>query len=84
MDDSNINPENYFPFKTLFNKYTVNEQIGKGSFGTVFSGNIMSTGEPIAIKTEINSSNTPLSSVKGRAVYPFSSKRTRPICSFFK
>ena len=55
MDDSNNNPENYFPFKTLFNKYKVDEQIGKGSFGTVFSGKIISTGEPIAIKTEIHS-----------------------------
>ena len=52
MDNVHINPDNYFLFKTLFNKYKIEEQIGKGSFGTVFAGKNISTGESIAVKTE--------------------------------
>ena len=49
----NDTKNNTFPYQTLFDKYKVSSKIGKGSFGTVFSGVNITSQEPVAIKTEV-------------------------------
>ena len=44
-DDPNIN-------KVIFSDYLIQKKIGKGSFGTVYSGIIISTNQKIAFKLE--------------------------------
>jgi len=41
-----------FPYSNLLNKYKIISQIGKGSFGTVFSASSTTNSEQVAIKTE--------------------------------
>jgi len=57
-NNKNIKPNNlFFPYSTLFNKYKIISQIGKGSFGTVYSASNIFNLETVAIKTEINQKN---------------------------
>lgn len=49
----NDNKNKAFPYQILFDKFKIANQIGKGSFGTVYSGINMTTQEPVAIKTEV-------------------------------
>ena len=41
-----------FPNSSILNKYKIISQIGKGSFGTVFSASNSTNSEQFAIKTE--------------------------------
>lgn len=52
-EKENDTKRNTFPYQILFDKYKVSSQIGKGSFGTVFSGVNTTTQETVAIKTEV-------------------------------
>ena len=54
----NDNKSNKFPYQMLFDKFKVSTQIGKGSFGTVYSGTNITTQETVAIKTEYKSPKT--------------------------
>ena len=55
-DKENEQQKNIFNHQTIFEKYKISSQIGKGSFGTVYSGVNIITKEQIAVKTEIRSS----------------------------
>lgn len=54
----NDNKSSSFPYQMLFDKFKVSNQIGKGSFGTVYSGINITTQEAVAIKTEYKSPKT--------------------------
>ena len=41
-------------------KYTINEKIGEGAFGKIFSGENKNTGEQVAVKIERSDENSPL------------------------
>ena len=49
----NDNKSNKFPYQMLFDKFKVSTQIGKGSFGTVYSGTNITTQETVAIVHKI-------------------------------
>ena len=51
-DDPNIN-------KVIFSDYLIQKKIGKGSFGTVYSGIIISTNQKIAFKLEKRNGDCP-------------------------
>ena len=50
-----------FTIQTVFNKFSIIRQIGKGSFGTVYLGINNKTNEKVGIKTEIQTKKPHLS-----------------------
>lgn len=55
-DKENDQQKSIFNHQTIFEKYKISSQIGKGSFGTVYSGVNIITKEQIAVKTEMRGS----------------------------
>ena len=54
MSNKDNKDNNNFDYEIIFNKYLIENKIGKGSFGTVYTAINQETNERVAVKTEIN------------------------------